>query len=409
MRIATLFGLVGLFIIQWDSDTYQVADNSCDCRDLQQPGDQCQNRSGAADPTISIDDSAVQRTLEEAGGALIERGTGTKIEALVKQLGIERCQLDLAQPTAAPENEPQMYLRAKRSVVIVSSVYKCQKCEHWHATTATGFVISSSGAVATNYHVINNPDKEIIVVMTADGQVLPVRRVLAASRGDDLAIVQVDAEGLVPLPIATAAEPVASRIGVISHPSQRFYCYTNGIVSRYMKMKPNNEVVDGMTITADYARGSSGAPVLNMNGEVVGIVQSTNSIYYSVERGRQKNLQMVFKRCIPAASLLRLIAHTSDTVEPKADNLGASAGTTSGNAIPPLRSSREPFPEICGRRGPGLATQPAAQRHPSVPSHPVVLRFSFVAAALLAEPIPLAVQRFRIGSYPASFIAANPV
>lgn len=315
MRIATLIGFAGLFTIHLAFGTVQDASKSCQCQQSQPNDDLCLNHPGDTDAIISVDDDDVQKTLEREGAALVEQNRATEMRALVKQLGIERCELELASSGAAVESESQLFSHAKGSVVIVSSIFKCEKCDQWHATTATGFVISATGAIATNYHVIDNPDKETIVVMTADGQVLPVRRVLAASRADDLAIVKVEAAGLVPLPIAAVSEPVGSRIGVISHPSQRFYCYTNGIVSRYMKMKPHDEQVDGMTITADYARGSSGAPVLNMNGEVVGIVQSTNSIYYSVERGRQKNLQMVFKRCIPASSLLRLISRNEAAAE----------------------------------------------------------------------------------------------
>ena len=51
-----------------------------------------------------------------------------------------------------------------------------------------------------------------------------------------------------------------------------------------------------------------GAPAINDSGEVVGIVRSTESIYYKVEKGQQQNLQMVFKTCVPAVSLLKLIA-----------------------------------------------------------------------------------------------------
>jgi hypothetical protein len=66
-------------------------------------------------------------------------------------------------------------------------------------------------------------------------------------------------------------------------------------------------MVDAVSITADFARGSSGAPVLNDQGQVVAIVKSTDSVYYSENDERQRDLQMVFKTCIPAQNLLRLV------------------------------------------------------------------------------------------------------
>jgi V8-like Glu-specific endopeptidase len=71
----------------------------------------------------------------------------------------------------------------------------------------------------------------------------------------------------------------------------------------------NNERKLGrrMAITADYAKGSSGAPVFNRKGQVVGVVSSTSSIYYSVENGKKENLQMVVKNCIPVESIRELI------------------------------------------------------------------------------------------------------
>jgi S1-C subfamily serine protease len=59
-----------------------------------------------------------------------------------------------------------------------------------------------------------------------------------------------------------------------------------------------------MAITADYAKGSSGAPVLDDTGSVVGIVSATNSIYYTPP---QKNLQMVIKSCIPVDAIWKLL------------------------------------------------------------------------------------------------------
>jgi len=145
--------------------------------------------------------------------------------------------------------------------------------------------------------------------MTADQRVFPVEEVLAASRADDLAILRISAKGLQPLPIAEtpAAAQVGSAVGVISHPDGRFYCYTSGIISRYMKIHSAGQQVDAVSITADYARGSSGAPVLNREAQVVAIVMSTESVYYTEDEGQQHNLQMVFKTCIPARSLRKLV------------------------------------------------------------------------------------------------------
>ena len=103
------------------------------------------------------------------------------------------------------------------------------------------------------------------------------------------------------------AAPVGSTVSVISHPDGRFFCYTAGVVSRYMKIHAAGQTADAMAITADYARGSSGAPVLNQQGQVVAVVSSTESIYYTQDGQRQMNLQMVFRTCMPVASLRRML------------------------------------------------------------------------------------------------------
>ena len=63
-----------------------------------------------------------------------------------------------------------------------------------------------------------------------------------------------------------------------------------------------------MAVTADFARGSSGAPVFNEFGNVVGMVTRTHSIYYNNEGGPDDKLQMVVKYCIPGKSILKLIS-----------------------------------------------------------------------------------------------------
>ena len=223
---------------------------------------------------------------------------------------------------------------ATASVVAVGGLHFCRKCSRRHASIASGFVIAPSGAIVTNYHVADSPDEETLVVMTADRRVYPVVRILAASRLDDLAILQIEAEGLRALPLAgsPADAPVGSAVGVISHPDGRFFCYTAGVVSRYMRVRSEGRFSDAVAITADYARGSSGAPVLNGRGQVVAVVSSTESIYYSEDDSRQQDLQMVFKDCIPVRSLLKLIQPPEQIAagSPPASRVSSIRGITVG-------------------------------------------------------------------------------
>jgi S1-C subfamily serine protease len=258
---------------------------------------------------VDIEDERLKETLIREGKALIDQDRTADARVLVKQASTDRYSLDLSQAASSGSDPVAVFRTAKDSVVVVGGLYRCDKCTRWHATTASGFVLSESGAVVTNYHVVDSPDERALVVMTADQHVYPVQRILATNRSDDLAILQVDAEGLKPLPLADNADaaPVGSAVSVISHPDGRFYCCTVGVVSRYTKIRVEGEPVDAVTITADYARGSSGAPVLNNQGQVVAVVRSTESVYYTETRQRQLDLQMVFKTCVPVASLRRII------------------------------------------------------------------------------------------------------
>ncbi len=281
-------------------------------------GDDCQQplatKQPAADPT-SVQDRQMLTRISQYGKRLIERNTYTDMPTLIKQLRTAHCSLPTVTPSDTPLTPEQIYMRSQPSVVVVAGLYLCGKCDQWHASTATGFVISASGAIVTNYHVVDSDKKKTLVVLTADGHMLPVKRVLAANQRDDLAILQVASGPLPPLPIAKGRQeaPVGSNIYVISHPANHFYSLTTGVVSRYFRYPTRNGISAGIDITADYARGSSGAPVLNAHGQVVGIVRSTESIYYEKKNARSSNLQMVFKHCIAAERLQSLVDFNDET------------------------------------------------------------------------------------------------
>ena len=125
---------------------------------------------------------------------------------------------------------------------------------------------------------------------------------LAASARDDVAIFRVAADDLHPLQLAAPAA-VGEGVAVVSHPHSLFYVLTQGAVARYCFEKG----VPRMQITADYAVGSSGGPVLNAGGGVVGMVASTQTIYADQQHGQPGHMQMVVKLCVPCASIRKLI------------------------------------------------------------------------------------------------------
>ena len=256
------------------------------------------------EPPEASNDLARMRSLERGATKLIAEGKTTPTAELIKQLARKQCTLKLPAPTGEKFTPGRIYARYVDSVLVVAGVYKCGRCKRWHAGGATGFLISASGAFVTNYHVVGAKAKETIVAMTHDGKVYPVKEVLAANQADDVAILRLDAGAaeLKPVPLSADA-PVGTPVSVISHPDRRFYALTHGIVSRYAQRRRGRTTVTMMTVTADFARGSSGGPVIDDRGAAVGLVSSTSSVYYT----KKENLQMVFKQCVPAGSILKLI------------------------------------------------------------------------------------------------------
>jgi S1-C subfamily serine protease len=165
--------------------------------------------------------------------------------------------------------------------------------------TASGFFLTESGALATCWHVVNW-DKIIgLTVMTRDGRVCPVRQVLAVSTNYDLAILQVEGTGFTPLPVAPNVRQGAP-VWVLGHPFPWYYMLTSGIASSYYTLANGRTEVTILDITADFANGSSGAPVLNEYGAVVGVAKFRQTI------GLPDSPQMATKGCLPSSVILNM-------------------------------------------------------------------------------------------------------
>jgi S1-C subfamily serine protease len=238
--------------------------------------------------TDYIDSTAALGAFARKLAELNDAGETTSVEALREQAAREEAlTVKLSRRGRRRLAPSDLYRRAKPSVVTVGRIYKCDKCDKWHASSATGFVVSEDGIIVTNYHVLKRGEHEApaMGVLTHDGRVFAVREVLAASEDEDLLVLRIGADDLPPLAVAEDVA-VGEPVWVISHPAKHLYTFTDGMVAgkltRQRRGKPRQEQ---LAITADFAKGSSGAPVLNAYGAVVGIVRSTSPVYYEKKAG----------------------------------------------------------------------------------------------------------------------------
>ena len=253
----------------------------------------------------TIPDDQIEERMIEFGKKLMEQKGAVRMKTLVRQLNRSRCELRLTEPQTNRLSAAQLIQQVRRSVLVVGSLYQCDDCQEWHLSAATGFALTGSGAFATCYHVVDQAAHSVMVVMTDDGRMFGVREVLAASKAHDTAILQLEGSGLVPLPVATNA-PVGAPVFVVSHPSKNFYTFTSGMVSRYFVSEEDKVQTTMMSITAEFGRGSSGCPVFNECGTVVGMAESILPTTSKGTDGTEKP-SLVFKHARPADVLLQLV------------------------------------------------------------------------------------------------------
>jgi serine protease Do len=136
--------------------------------------------------------------------------------------------------------------------------------------TGTGFVTDEGGYIITNEHVIK--DAERIRVKLADGRELTAR-VIGSDRATDLALLKIDADQLVPLPLGDSDEVrVGDPVIAIGNPVEYERTVTAGIVSaKGRKVYGKEPFEDFIQTDAAINRGNSGGPLLNRFGEVIGV------------------------------------------------------------------------------------------------------------------------------------------
>jgi serine protease Do len=134
----------------------------------------------------------------------------------------------------------------------------------------TGFLIDSSGTIVTNKHVIAGAFR---ITVTLFDQSQWHAKVLAAAQLLDLAVLKIDVGH--PLPFLKFADSDRARIGdpliVVGNPLGLGTSVSSGIVSALHRDLSNTPIDDYIQTDAAINHGNSGGPVLDRDGEVLGV------------------------------------------------------------------------------------------------------------------------------------------
>ncbi len=138
---------------------------------------------------------------------------------------------------------------------------------------ASGFVIRQDGIAVTNWHVAKHAQS--MSALGGDGRRYKITKFFNADPGADLVLLQLanfEATSLTeaaPLKIADAHVPQGQRVFTMSSPRGLAKTVSRGLLATTWSIESQQLLV----ITAPIWRGSSGGPVFNSAGEVVGVIR----------------------------------------------------------------------------------------------------------------------------------------
>jgi hypothetical protein len=184
----------------------------------------------------------------------------------------------------AQDSLPELVRRVKPSVVVILTFND----QNEPLMSGTGFFIRP-GQIVTNLHVIEGAHRAEARTLDGKGKTLKINGLLKTDEEADLALLSVtdpsDRERSIEKAKTTPDE--GEKVFVIGNPLRMEGSVSDGIVAAIREVPNIGNVVQ---ITAPISHGSSGSPVFNMKGEVIGVVT------IKVTNGQNINLAMGVSR-----------------------------------------------------------------------------------------------------------------
>jgi tetratricopeptide (TPR) repeat protein len=182
----------------------------------------------------------------------------------------------------------EIVAKAKPAVVAIERIDTINNL----ASQGTGWFCGDGKTVVTNAHVLKGTYNVLKVYNVATGKEYTIDHVNYFNPKDDVAALTVREENNAFLAISDIAPVEGSNVTVIGNPKGLYGTVTTGIVSA---LRTEPKAGSMMQISAPVSHGSSGSPVLNDNGQVIGMVwggdpqNDAHDLNYAVPQGILKS------------------------------------------------------------------------------------------------------------------------
>ena len=158
----------------------------------------------------------------------------------------------------------------------------------------SGFIVSKDGHILTNYHVI--AEGTSAVVKLPDGAFYLVDGVLASDKARDIAVIKAHGEHFRTLALGDSDRvQVGQEVVAIGNPLSLESTVSNGIVSSVRSIDEKGGKY--LQITAPISPGSSGGPLFNMAGQVIGVttmyLKGGENLNFAIPINAAKSLLLV--------------------------------------------------------------------------------------------------------------------
>ena len=149
------------------------------------------------------------------------------------------------------------------------------------ASSGSGFIITEDGYVVTNYHVVSGASSVEVTLYNGDTYDATV---IGGDSDYDVAVLKIEATGLQPVTLGESADVnVGDTVLAIGNPlGELTFSMSQGIVSSCDRaINVDGTPFNMIQVDCSINPGNSGGPLVNLYGEVVGIVSAKYSTYSS--------------------------------------------------------------------------------------------------------------------------------